>query len=59
MTGQSAGVFCMCRRGCRNLSQSACKKFIVPLEETEFEEVDQNLLDYILVRLQIHKKWHN
>lgn len=34
ITGQSAGVFCICRRGCLNLSQSACKKFIVPLKET-------------------------
>lgn len=56
ITGQSAGVFCMCRRGCLNLSQSACKKFIAPLEEKESGKIDQNFLDCILIRLQVHKK---
>lgn len=31
ITGQSAGVFWMWRSGCLNLSQSAWRKFIVPL----------------------------
>lgn len=43
MTGQSAGVFWICRRGCLNLSQSACKKFIVPLKEK------QNFENYIRI----------
>lgn len=35
MTGQSAGVFWMWSKGWRNLSQSACRKFIDPEKEKQ------------------------
>lgn len=48
--GQFVGVFWMCRRGCLNLLQLVCKKFIVFLKELEFGEVDENFFDCVFIR---------